>query len=128
MTTPYKMKRKEGKNKKIREGKKKLMKDKRKGLTYKSGMSGPGGSMDDLEAPAMKKKKVVCETCSLVGHVTRKSQKCKYSTNEKSNFYGNPPPAVETVESTINNEHNNEPHGEFVKIGTQDRFERHASV
>jgi hypothetical protein len=66
--------------------------------------------MDDLEAPAMKKKKVVCETCSLVGHVTRKSQKCKYSTNEKSKFYGNLPPAVETVESTINNEHN-EQHG-----------------
>ena len=84
--------------------------------------------MDDLEAPAMKKKKVVCETCSLVGHVTRKAQKCKYSTNEKSQFYGNLPPAVETVESTINNEHNNEQHGEFVKIGTQDRFERHASV
>ena len=28
-------------------------------------------------------------------------------TNEKSKFYGNVPPAVETVESTINNEHNN---------------------
>ena len=42
---------------------------------------------------------------------------------------GNLPPAVETVESTINNEHNaNEQTGEFVKIGTQDRFGRHASV
>ena len=90
MTTPYKTKRKEGKTKKIREGKKKLMKDKRKGLTYESGMSGPGGSMDDLEAPAMKKKKVVCETCSLVGHVTSKSQKCKYSTNEKSGIFLRP--------------------------------------
>ena len=76
-------------NKKIREGKNKLIKDRQKGLSYKTGMAGPGVSMDVPTGTVAKKRKVVCESCSLVGHVTRKSQKCKYSTNEKSrNFMG----------------------------------------
>jgi hypothetical protein len=51
-------------------------------------------------APAAKKRRVVCESCSLVGHMARKSQKCKYSTNVKSKFYGNlSPAAFETAKS-----------------------------
>jgi hypothetical protein len=68
-------------------------------------MAGPGGSEDIATGATAKKRKVVCEPCGLVGHVTRMSQKCKYSTNEI-------PPAVETAESE-NNEHNNEQHGKF---------------
>ncbi len=43
----YKQKRNEQKNKKISEGKAKMAKDKAKGLTYETGMAGPGGSLDE---------------------------------------------------------------------------------
>jgi hypothetical protein len=81
-------------------------------------MSGPGGSLDDPIAPAAKKRRVVCESCSLVGHVTRKSQKCKYSTNVKSKFYGYLPPAEVETAKLQNNEQNNEQHGELVSFCT----------
>jgi hypothetical protein len=54
----------------------------------------------------------VCESCGLVGHVMRKYQNCKYSTNEKSKFYVKLPREVETVESE-NNKHDSEQYGEF---------------
>jgi hypothetical protein len=40
MTTKYNMKRNEGKNQKIREGKNQLMEFQRKGMTYDAGMAG----------------------------------------------------------------------------------------
>jgi hypothetical protein len=45
----------------------------------------------------------------------RKSQIYKYSTNEKSELYGELPPAVETIESE-DNEHDNEQHSEFYNV------------
>ena len=47
LSLKYKQKRNEQKNKKISEGKAKMAKDKAKGLTYETGMAGPGGSLDE---------------------------------------------------------------------------------
>jgi hypothetical protein len=99
-TTRYKQKRNELKNKKISEGKTKLAKDRAKGLTYETGMAGPGGSLDDMAQRGgsiedsnrpKKKAKSRCETCALIGYCTRRARACKYSINKTSAFYGNLP-------------------------------------
>jgi hypothetical protein len=79
-------------------------------------MSGPGGSLDYPISPAAKKRRVVCESCSLVGHVTRKSQKCKYSINVKPKFYGNLPSVPGEAAKSQNNERNNEQHADAYVI------------
>jgi hypothetical protein len=102
-TTRYKQKRNELKNKKISEGKTKLAKDRVKGLTYETGMAGPGGSLGEMAQPGgsvkdsnrpKKKAKSRCETCRLVGHSTRRARACKYSINKTSVFYGNLSPTA----------------------------------
>jgi hypothetical protein len=100
-TSKYKQKRDEQKNRKNSEGKAKFSKDKAKGLTYKTGMAGPDGSLDesnleDSNWPKKKAKKSVCDTCGLVGHAARRASGCKYSTNVLSPYHGNLPPATDT--------------------------------
>jgi hypothetical protein len=79
--------------------------------------------LDDPIAPTMKKRTVVCESRALVAHVTRKSQKCKNSTNIKSKFYGNVSPISQTAESQ-NNKPINEQHSELVDFCTHARFQQ----
>jgi hypothetical protein len=76
--------------------------------------------------PAAKKKKVMCESCSLVGYLMRKSQKCKYATNVKAKFYRKLPPVADETAKLQNNEKNNEQHSELVNFCPHARVQQHA--
>jgi hypothetical protein len=73
LSTGYKQKRNEQKNRKISDGKARLAKDNAKGFTYWTGMAGPGGSLEDeIERKKKKAKRSTCEICGVDGHKTRK--------------------------------------------------------
>jgi hypothetical protein len=103
MTSQKRQRRQEKRlNNKLREASELLMKDNKKGKTYRSSMAGPqveGMALDgleviDLEEPPAKKKSdkpkpptPICSWCHIVGHASNNHIKCSLTVKPMGKHY-----------------------------------------
>jgi hypothetical protein len=73
---------------KIRENIRREYCDKKAGKTYGSGTNDPSAKANEETGCSTKKVKAICPFCQKVGHKTRRSKYCTYSTAERSTGKG----------------------------------------